>query len=142
MNLSPSCDPISISLLVVPMGIGRVRSNHTGLVCTTSRRVRFIHVSQSTRWPLSVSPFLSSTSIGWPCAAFKSPRGNYRIGQSPIQRIGGRNCRSRRGITILKSSASQRQVTVCRWFPCLECGDATGGTSFWASSKRVGWSQR
>ena len=48
----------------------------TGLVCTTSFKVRFIHVSHVTRCPFSVSPFLSSTSIGWPCAAVKRPRGS------------------------------------------------------------------
>lgn len=60
----------------------------TGLVCTTSLRVRFIHVSQVTRWPLRVSPFLSSTSIGWPWAAFRRPRGSCGAGQL-IVRIGG-----------------------------------------------------
>lgn len=49
----------------------------TGPVCTTSFSVRFIHVSHCTRWPLSVSPFLSSTSIGWPWAALSRPRGSY-----------------------------------------------------------------
>lgn len=30
-----------------------------------------------TRWPLSVSPLLSSTSMGWPWAAFSRPRGSF-----------------------------------------------------------------
>jgi len=55
---------------------GRAHSQHTAFVCTTSFKVRFIHVSHCTRWPLRVSPFLSSTSIGWPCAALRRPRGS------------------------------------------------------------------
>lgn len=60
----------------------------TGLVWTTSFSVRFIHVSQLTRWPLRVSPFLSSTSIGWPWAALRRPRGSCKskLGQQ------GSNC--------------------------------------------------
>lgn len=48
----------------------------SALVCTTSRNVRFIHVSQLTRSPLSVSPLLSSTSMGWPVAAVRRPSGS------------------------------------------------------------------
>lgn len=36
-----------------------------------------MYVSQLTRWPLRVSPFFSSTSMGWPCAAVSRPSGNY-----------------------------------------------------------------
>ena len=67
----------------------------------TSRKLTFIQVSQLTRCPLYVSPFLSSTSfstttsryqsimwhvqsrfvvictIGWPCAVFRSESGSY-----------------------------------------------------------------
>lgn len=48
----------------------------TGLVWTTSFSVKFIHVSQLTRWPLRVSPFFSSTSMGCPWAALRRPRGS------------------------------------------------------------------
>jgi hypothetical protein len=53
----------------------------TGLVCTTSRKVKFIQVSHRTKCPLRVSPFLSSTSMGWPCAALRRPRGSYELQQ-------------------------------------------------------------
>lgn len=65
-------------------------TSHTGLVCTTSRNVRFIQVSHSTKWPLSVSPFLSSTSMGWPCAALRRPRGNCERPQSVNQLVGAK----------------------------------------------------
>lgn len=68
----------------------RRRASHTGLVCTTSRNVRFIQVSHSTRWPLSVSPFLSSTSMGWPCAALRRPRGNCERPRSVNQLVGAK----------------------------------------------------
>lgn len=53
----------------------------SALVWTTSLRVRFIQVSQLTRWPLKVSPFLSSTSMGWPWAALRMPRGSWERGE-------------------------------------------------------------
>lgn len=52
-------------------------AKRTGLVWTTSLRVRFIHVSHMTRCPFRVSPFLSSTSMGWPWAALSNPRGSF-----------------------------------------------------------------
>lgn len=39
-------------------------------------------MSQVTRWPFSVSPLLSSTSIGCPCAAVRRPRGSFAGGVS------------------------------------------------------------
>ena len=42
----------------------------------TSRRQMFIQLSQLTRWPLYVSPFLSSTSIGCPCDVRRSESGS------------------------------------------------------------------
>ena len=42
----------------------------------TSRRQMFIQLSQLTRWPLYVSPFLSSTSMGCPCDVRRSERGS------------------------------------------------------------------
>lgn len=33
-------------------------------------------MSQEERWPFRVSPSLSSTSMGWPTAAFRRPRGS------------------------------------------------------------------
>lgn len=54
----------------------RKNEERTGLDCTTSLSVRFIHVSHMTRWPLRFSPLLSSTRMGWPCAALRSPRGS------------------------------------------------------------------
>lgn len=51
---------------------------HTGLVCTTSFKVKFIHVSHDTKCPFKVSPSLSSTNIGWPCAAVRRPKGSCR----------------------------------------------------------------
>ncbi len=57
---------------------GAAGESLTALVCTTSFNVMFIHVSHCTRWPFSVSPLLSSTSIGWPWAALNRPRGNWK----------------------------------------------------------------
>lgn len=44
----------------------------------TSLNVMFIQVSHETSRPLYVSPFLSSTSMGWPCAVFRSDKGSFR----------------------------------------------------------------
>lgn len=46
----------------------------------TSRSVMFIQVSHETRRPLYVSPFLSSTSMGWPCAVLSRESGSYWVG--------------------------------------------------------------
>lgn len=37
-------------------------------------------MSQEERWPLRVSPSLSSTSMGWPTAALRRPRGSIVAG--------------------------------------------------------------
>mmetsp|Transcript_27526 Transcript_27526/g.68931 ORF Transcript_27526/g.68931 Transcript_27526/m.68931 type:complete len:127 (-) Transcript_27526:20-400(-) len=42
----------------------------------TSRRCTFIQVSQLTKWPLYVSPFFSSTNMGWPWEVFRRESGN------------------------------------------------------------------
>ena len=46
----------------------------------TSRSVMFIQVSHETRRPLYVSPFLSSTSMGWPCAVLSRESGSCWMG--------------------------------------------------------------
>lgn len=77
---SPQTSNLPQPLLTKATLVRRSRSEkkgqHTGLVCTTSFNVKFIHVSHVTKCPFSVSPFLSSTSIGWPCAAVRRPRGS------------------------------------------------------------------
>ena len=48
-------------------------------VMVTSFRARFIKLSEPTRLPLYVSPFLSSTSMGWRCAALSRLSGKRLI---------------------------------------------------------------
>jgi len=50
----------------------------SALVWYTSRRVTFIKLSQSTRWPLKVTPFLSSTSC---CAKGEREESDVALGQ-------------------------------------------------------------
>lgn len=60
----------------------------------TSRRLMFIQLSQLTRCPLYVSPFFSSTSMGWFCAVFSNDRGS--IVPEPRSRRRAGRCRSNR----------------------------------------------
>lgn len=50
-------------------------------------------MSQLTRCPLRVSPFFSSTSMGWPCAALSRPRGNCDVVSAFCRLRRGRGCR-------------------------------------------------
>lgn len=45
----------------------------------TSCSIRFMNILQLTSLPLYVSPFFSSTSIGWPLAVFNSERGSITV---------------------------------------------------------------
>ena len=71
----------------------------------TSRRQMFIQLSQLTRWPLYVSPFLSSTSIGCPCDVRRSESGST-IPPRPVARVRASGYKRRN---------SSRQLGAQRW---------------------------
>jgi hypothetical protein len=98
----------------------------------TSRRQMFIQLSQLTRWPLYVSPFLSSTSIGCPCDVRRSESG------STIPPPGGAapSLCARRGINDGTALANSARSVGTGTIPCV--GPRHGATIISTTTSTAG----